>query len=112
MPYGSHGLPQRKRAPNEPKAIQWLWPSTMPRTAPYEVAPFFGVPVAFSGASGNSAQPVAAANVTVATVFSVDRGASVNAVPSGATTKSAAGLGSSAGARPFSPAVRYCLSLV
>src|SRR5947209_13453471 len=98
MPYASHGLPQRKRPPNESQAIQWLWPSTIPLTAPYAVAPLNGVPVAFNGASGNVAHPSAGAKVTVATLVLVDCGASVKAAPAGATAKSAAGLGAAAGA--------------
>ena len=59
MPNASHGLPQWKRPPKYSYVIQCMWPSIAPPTRPNSVAPLVGVPVAFSGASGNSAQPVA-----------------------------------------------------
>jgi hypothetical protein len=77
-----------------------MWPSTIPPTRPYSVAPFVGVPVACRPASGNSAQPVAGANVTVATGLPVDCGTSRNvSPPAPSTAKSAAGLGTAAAAR-------------
>ena len=75
-----------------------MWPSTMPPTVPNSVAAFAGAPVACRSASGNSAQPSAAVKRTVATGLFVDAGASVNASPASLTSKSAAGLGSWAGA--------------
>src|SRR3954462_8250887 len=42
-----------------------MWASTKPVVCAYGVAPFPGVPVAFSSASGNTAQPLAGTNVNV-----------------------------------------------
>ena len=64
---------------------------------PYSVAPFDGVPVACSSASGNGVQPCAGANVTVATAWFVDCGTSRNvSLPASSSAKSVAGLGADA----------------
>src|SRR5215212_10078762 len=95
-----------------------MWPSTRPPTRANEARPFEGLPLASSGASGKTAQPVVATKRmraafpaapalaslplpfgwTARTWLRFDCGESVNAPePDGLAVQSAAGLGSSAG---------------
>src|SRR3954469_12567759 len=98
MPYGCQGCPQWKFPPKYSNVIQCMWPSTRPPTFEYESGLTRGVPVAFSSASGKTAQPCAGANLTVVFLSGADLGAIVNEPPpADSTTKSAAGLGWPAG---------------
>src|SRR3954453_13668706 len=77
-----------------------MWPSTSPPTLRYEIGLTAGVPVAFSSASGKTAQPSVGAKRTLCDFFRSDFGAIVKLTPFPlSTTKSAAGLGASAGVR-------------
>ena len=112
MPYGDHGRPQWKLPPKYSKVIQCMCPSMNPPTCPNGSAPFDGVPVASSSASGNVAQPSAGAKRTVIDFERSDAGDSLNVSPTaGSTRQSAAGLGAAAGASGASvPTARNCLA--